>query len=51
MTKKNNEDKKPIKSKQLSKITQYKGKTREEKRHEAMLNKIKKLEKDTKSYL
>ncbi|QGH35010.1 hypothetical protein GI584_13590 [Gracilibacillus salitolerans] len=40
-----------IKRKKTPKITQWKGKTREEKRHQAMLNQIKKLQKNDRTYL
>lgn len=51
MTKNKNEGADFIKKNHSPKVTQWKGKTREEKRHQAMLNKIKKLEKDGSYYL
>ncbi|WP_208590133.1 hypothetical protein [Gracilibacillus suaedae] len=46
MTKIKREGTNLIKRKKFPKVTQWKGKTREEKRHQAMLNQIKKLKKD-----
>jgi len=40
-----------INQKKSPKITQWKGKTREEKRHQAMLNMIKKWQEDDRTYL
>ncbi|MGP4041811.1 hypothetical protein ACTWP4_18190 [Gracilibacillus sp. D59] len=51
MTKIKNEGTKLIKRKKFPKITQWKGKTRQEKRHQAMLNRVKKWQKDDSTYL
>ncbi|SFL80508.1 hypothetical protein SAMN04487943_10471 [Gracilibacillus orientalis] len=51
MTSFKNEGTDLINRKKSPKTTQWKGKTREEKRHQAMLNKIKKWQKDDSSYL
>ncbi|WP_156809521.1 hypothetical protein [Gracilibacillus halophilus] len=40
-----------IKQKNAPKITQWKGKTREKKRHQAMLKKINQWQKNDRSYL
>ncbi|WP_181397494.1 MULTISPECIES: hypothetical protein [Gracilibacillus] len=39
-----------IKTSNIQKVTQWKGKSREEKRHQDMLSKIKKLQKNNQSF-
>lgn len=51
MAKTKNEGTDLIKQIKSPKITQWKGKTREEKRHQAMLKKVKKWQKNDSSYL